>query len=77
MEDRYTWSRRWMEAQRDAASDDAGRRAAVTGHLNRMKPLVDRAKRLRAAGLNSAADVAAATWYAAEAEHWHAETARN
>lgn len=35
----YLWSRRWMEARRDAATTKEGRVAAVTEHLDRMKSL--------------------------------------
>ena len=31
------WSRRWMEAERDLARDKAGRSAALTAHIQRLK----------------------------------------
>jgi hypothetical protein len=36
-EEFYTWSRRWMEAERDLRPDDAV--AALNGHFERMKKL--------------------------------------
>jgi hypothetical protein len=36
----YLWSRRWLEAQRDAGSGaQASEIAAIEGHLNRMRDL--------------------------------------
>jgi hypothetical protein len=75
MEGLYTWSRRWMEAERDAAADDAGRRAAVDAHAARMKSLAERAAKAFDAGRLSAADACAPRYYAAEAEQWRAEAA--
>jgi hypothetical protein len=74
-DDRYTWSRRWMEAERECAADDAGRRAAVTAHFDRMKPLAEVARKRHDAGMISATEAAAAYYYVAEAEQWVAETA--
>ena len=72
-DDRYTWSRRWMEAERDVAPDDAARRAAAAAHLARMKRLRDVAERRQQAGMISATEAAATRYYAAEAEQWVAE----
>ena len=35
--DLHQWSIRWMEAERDAATDQAGRVAAAQAHLDRMR----------------------------------------
>jgi hypothetical protein len=75
MESRYTWSRRWMEAERDAAADDAGRRAAVDAHADRMKALAEQSAKLHDAGRLQFVDACAARYYAAEAEQWRAEAA--
>jgi hypothetical protein len=74
-DDRYTWSRRWMEAERECAADDAGRRAATAAHLDRMKRLLDVARKRHEAGMISATEAAAAHYYVAEAEQWIAEAA--
>ena len=74
-DDRYTWSRRWMEAERECAADDAGRRAATAAHLDRMKRLLDVARKRLDAGMISASEAAAARYYVAEAEQWAAEAA--
>ena len=75
MESRYTWSRRWMEAERDAAADDAARHAAVNAHADRMKLLAEQSAKLHDAGRLQFADACAARYYAAEAEQWRAEAA--
>jgi hypothetical protein len=74
-DDRYTWSRRWMEAERECAADDAGRRAATAAHLDRMKRLLDVARKRHEAGMISATEAAATYYYVAEAEQWVAEAA--
>jgi hypothetical protein len=72
-DDRYAWSRRWMEAERECAADDAGRRAAADAHLARMKRLLDVAQKRLDAGMISATEAAATRYYVAEAEQWVAE----
>ena len=72
-DDRYTWSRRWMEAERECAADHAGRRAAADAHLARMKRLLDVAQKRLDAGMISATEAAATRYYVAEAEQWVAE----
>jgi hypothetical protein len=72
-DDRYAWSRRWMEAERECAAGDAGRRAAADAHLARMKRLLDVAQKRLDAGMISATEAAATRYYVAEAEQWVAE----
>jgi hypothetical protein len=70
----YRWSRRWMEAERDMAANKAKRLAAFQSHLERMKILE---KEVHDYGsLRSTIPVqqmAATTFYRAEAETWLAE----
>ena len=73
VEDRCTWSRRWMEAERDTAADEAGRRRAVVAHLERMKPMLAVMERRQEAGMISARDVASMRYFLAEAELWAKE----
>ena len=73
VEERCTWSRRWMEAERDAAADDAARRQAVVAHRDRMKPLLAMMERRQQAGMLSGQDLAATRYFVAEAEQWAAE----
>lgn len=70
-EDTYLWSRRWMEAEQDAAPDRPTSLAAAEAHLARMTELVHRAKRIFEAGQTSAANVACAEFYLLDAE-WSA-----
>jgi hypothetical protein len=69
----YLWSRRWMEAERQAAGTKAGRVAAVEGHLERMKKWEKVFKEGVERGIFSPGDVAAAEFYRLEAEGWLAE----
>jgi hypothetical protein len=73
MTDQYTWSRRWMEAQRDLAADPAGRRAAVAAHLDRMRPTLKSLEAMFKSGSAQFRDVLAARYYVAEAEQWLAD----
>src|SRR5881398_2865618 len=41
------WSKRWAEAERDARGDKAAKKAALQGHVDRMKNLEQRAKKMR------------------------------
>ena len=70
LEDRYTWSRRWMDAERDSAASGADRRRAAEAHLGRMRRLLGVGERFQQAGIVSPADVAALRYFAAEAELW-------
>jgi len=70
----HLWSRRWMEAEREAAGTKAERTAAAQGHLGRMKKwakLVEQDN--KAGGTFSGADVAATEFYCLEAEAWLAQ----
>jgi hypothetical protein len=71
--DQYTWSRRWMEAERDLAPDAPGRRAAVAAHLDRMRPTLGSVEAMFKSGSTQFRDVLAARYYVAEAEQWLAE----
>ena len=67
-EERVTWSRRWMEAERDLAPEAAGRRAAAEGHLGRVKPLLTAAEQMLQAGEMQYADVVTLRYHLADAE---------
>jgi hypothetical protein len=62
-----------MEAERDLAPDAAARRAAVTAHLDRMRPTLKGLEPLYESGRVQFRDVLAARYYVAEAEQWLAE----
>ena len=70
-EDTYLWSKRWMEAEQDAAVDRPTALAAAEAHLTRMNELSQRAKTMFEAGQASDADVARANFYRTDAE-WSA-----
>jgi hypothetical protein len=73
LDDRCTWSRRWMEAARDCAASQAERVRAAEDHLGRMKRLLGVAERMQQAGDLSARDVAAIRYFADEAAQFVAE----
>jgi len=60
----YAWSTRWREALGKAGN---------AAHLKRMRALTEEVKAKHAAGMATAADLAAARYYAAEAELWARE----
>jgi len=66
----YQWSRRWMEAEQELATKEAGRRAAIEEHHKRMAKVVKLADALLGAGEVSANDKEAAEFYRLEAESW-------
>ena len=69
----YTWSIRWLQAQRDLSETKEERLAAYTAHVKRMTQLRDKVKLLvgdGSGGLLKAAENPAAEWYLAEAELW-------
>ena len=70
LEERYTWSRRWMDAERDSAASGADRRRATEAHLGRMKRLPGVTERFQQAGMVFPADVAALRHFVADAEQW-------
>ena len=76
----YSWSKRLMKAQREAAADAAGRRAAVEAHRDRMAQHLEGAKAIPRAGVGAAAGaqgvarlthltVQSFEFYVADAEH--------
>jgi hypothetical protein len=69
----YTWSVRWLQAQRDLSVTKDQRTAAFVDHDNRMKQLREAVKTLVGdgnSGLLQASETPAAEWYLAEAELW-------
>jgi hypothetical protein len=73
LEDFYRWSRRWMEAERDAAADKAGWAAAVEKHLGRMREWEKTMREMHKVQLASPYEVVVAEFYALEAESWLAK----
>jgi hypothetical protein len=70
----YRWSRRWMEAERDVATTRAERVAAVERHLERMKELEQEVHNYgRIHSTIPILEMAATTFYRAEAKTWLAE----
>src|SRR5262245_28391073 len=74
-EEVYTWSVRWLNAQRDMSGKKEDHSAALKDHLKRMKELQQRVTKLREGGLVSSVEPSAAAWYLAEAELWLASQA--
>ncbi|HLN28925.1 MAG TPA: hypothetical protein VK395_14355 [Gemmataceae bacterium] len=66
----YLWSRRWLDAQRDAAKGKADEEAAYAGHWNRMKAVEDSVKNRLRSGAAAAIEVPAVEFYRLEAEIW-------
>lgn len=67
----YTWSVRWLDAQRDLGDTREARIAAFADHVKRMKRLREQVKLLvgdGSGGLLDASAAPAAEWYLAEAE---------
>ena len=74
----YTWSKRQMETEREAAAGAKERAAAAEGHLARMRVWEDRYRRLQHApvgadGRSTQMEKLKAEFYVAEAEQWLAE----
>ena len=66
----YRWSRRWLDAERDLASRDEERLAAVKAHLQRMRDL-DRITQARFRRQDTTVDEStAAQYFRLEAEVW-------
>jgi multidrug resistance efflux pump len=72
-EDMYTWSVRWLNAQRDLSPRKDDKVAALEAHLKRMKDWQQRVTQMHQTGLVTSLDVAAAQFYQAEAELWLAQ----
>jgi len=70
-EDTYLWSKRWMEAEQDAAADRPAALAAAETHLTRMTELAQRAKTQYEAGQAGMGQVSCAEFYQLDAE-WSA-----
>ena|SRR5579871_6704577 len=71
-EEAYTWSVRWLDAQRDLSSNKDERIAAFTEHHQRMKDLRQQVTLLvgDTGVLLPFSATAAADWYLAESELW-------
>jgi multidrug resistance efflux pump len=69
-EDVYTWSVRWLNAERGWIIDAKYRKAALESHLKRMKALQLRVAEMHKSGVAPLLDVTAAEFYRAEAEVW-------
>ncbi len=69
----YLWSRRLLEAERDATGKKQDDLPALEAHLDRMKELETLAKQAFRAGEASALQAAATEFYRVEAEFWLAQ----
>ena len=69
----YRWSRRLLEAQRDASIDKAGHVAACEAHLERIKKLEAKIRRIRRIGFGDSLDVLEVDYYRKEADFWLAQ----
>lgn len=68
----YTWSARWLTAERETPLKGAKLKTALGDHLARMQALEKTATDLANTGKVPTADVEAAKYYVAEAEVWQA-----
>ena len=66
----YRWSRRLLEAAREAATDKAGQVAACQDHLERIKKLEAKIRRIRKIGFGDSLDVIEVDYYRKEADLW-------
>jgi hypothetical protein len=66
----YVWSRLVLDARREMGETPADRRAALEGHLARMKRMEELVKKIRRLGFGLSSDVGASLYYRLEAEHW-------
>ncbi len=66
----YRWSRRLHEAEREAATDKAGLVSASEGHLERIKKLEVKIRKIRRIGFGDSLDVLEADYYRKEADFW-------
>ena len=67
LDDVYTWSVRWLDAQRDQPVHGRALTAALGDHLTRMVDLATEVDRRVKAGSASQVDAAATAYYVAEA----------
>jgi hypothetical protein len=66
----YVWSRLVLDARREMGETPADRRAALEGHLARMKQMEELVRKIRRLGFGRSSDVGATEYYRLEAEHW-------
>ena len=66
----YRWSRRLLEAQREASVDKAGQVAACEDHLTRIKKLEAKIRKIRRIGFGDSLDVVEVDYFRKEAEFW-------
>src|SRR3954454_13533488 len=69
----YRWSRRLLEAQRDASVDKLGHVAACEAHLERIRKLQAKIQRIRRIGFGDSLDVLEVEYYRKEADFWLAQ----
>lgn len=68
LEQDYTWSRRWLDAQRDVSGKKTAPVTALETHLARMKQLQSLVQQGHKAGASSYMDLLTAEFYRLEAE---------
>jgi len=73
LEDVYSWSVRWLNAQRDLSSNKKDHLSALGEHLKRMQELAQVAGAFTKTGQGSPLDSPAADFYLREAELWLAQ----
>ena len=66
----YVWSRLVLDSRREMGETPADRRAALEGHLARMKRMEELIRKIRRLGFGRSSDVGASQYYRLEAEHW-------
>jgi hypothetical protein len=69
----YRWSRRLLEAERDSRTDKSGLVAACEAHLERIKKLEAKIRRIRRIGFGDSLDVIEVDYYRKEADFWLAQ----
>jgi hypothetical protein len=72
-EDAYTWSVRWLNAQRDLSSKKEDHVSDLSEHLKRMQEILQVAQLTVKTGAGSPLDCQAADFYLREAELWVAQ----
>jgi hypothetical protein len=66
----YRWSKRLLEAERDASPEKANQVAACEAHLERIKKLEAKIRKIRRIGFGDSLDVVEADYYRKEADFW-------
>ena len=66
----YRWSRRLLEAQRDALDNNPGHVTACEAHLERIKKLEAKIRKIRRIGFGDSLDVVEVDYYRKEADFW-------